>query len=233
MKSRRKFIYQSSLGAIALMSNPYDLINPVKLLPKGFTEIRNGVGYFEGRGGTMGWMYNEHSSVAIDSQFPTQAKAFIDGILSMGGQRIDTLINTHHHRDHTSGNPEFKDIADQIIAHDQSLINQENSAKKYGSEAEQVYPSETFSKQWTKRFKDETVVANYYGAAHTDGDIIVHFEQANVAHMGDLVFNRKFPYIDKSAGANIENWIQVLDNALTILMQKRAIFLDMQLKDTL
>jgi len=55
---------------------------------------------------------------------------------------------------------------------------------------------------------------NYFGAAHTDGDAITHFENANVVHMGDLIFNRRFPYIDKSAGANISNWITVLDKVL-------------------
>jgi glyoxylase-like metal-dependent hydrolase (beta-lactamase superfamily II) len=42
---------------------------------------------------------------------------------------------------------------------------------------------------------------------------MVHFEEANVVHTGDLLFNRRFPYIDKSAGADIGNWIDVLNSA--------------------
>src|SRR6185312_3966041 len=50
--------------------------------------------------------------------------------------------------------------------------------------------------------------------AHTNGDSIIHFEQANIAHMGDLVFNRRWAFIDNSAGASVSNWITVLDNAM-------------------
>ncbi|MEK7200269.1 MAG: MBL fold metallo-hydrolase, partial [Bacteroidota bacterium] len=53
----------------------------------------------------------------------------------------------------------------------------------------------------------------YFGAAHTNGDAIIHFEHTNIAHMGDLLFNRMHPFIDRSAGASISNWIQVLQKA--------------------
>ena len=39
--------------------------------------------------------------------------------------------------------------------------------------------------------------------AHTDGDSLIHFENANIVHMGDLMFNRRHPFVDRSAGANI------------------------------
>lgn len=52
------------------------------------------------------------------------------------------------------------------------------------------------------------------GAGHTNGDSMIHFEKANIVHMGDLVFNRRHPYIDKTAGANIANWIILLDKAI-------------------
>ena len=38
--------------------------------------------------------------------------------------------------------------------------------------------------------------------------------------MGDLVFNRRHPYIDKSAGADISNWIKLLDKATTTFDKK-------------
>ncbi len=55
---------------------------------------------------------------------------------------------------------------------------------------------------------------NYYGAGHTNGDSVVHFKHANIAHVGDLVFNRRHPFVDRSAGANIQSWINVLDLTL-------------------
>ena len=62
----------------------------------------------------------------------------------------------------------------------------------------QLYPDTTFSESWSQKVGRETITARYYGRAHTDGDAVIHFENANIVHCGDLVFNRRFPYIDRS-----------------------------------
>jgi glyoxylase-like metal-dependent hydrolase (beta-lactamase superfamily II) len=61
------------------------------------------------------------------------------------------------------------------------------------------------------RFGGETIHARYYGAGHTSGDAVITFEQANVMHMGDLLFNRAHPNIDRAAGAQVSSWISALD----------------------
>jgi glyoxylase-like metal-dependent hydrolase (beta-lactamase superfamily II) len=58
---------------------------------------------------------------------------------------------------------------------------------------------------------DERVSAMHFGAAHTGGDIVVFFERANVVHAGDIVFNRIPPFIDRSSGGTIVNWLTVLE----------------------
>ena len=177
--------------------------------------LRGGVGYFTERGGTIGWMATKDGIVVVDTQFPDQANHLLTEIDKLDLGNIDLLINTHHHGDHTAGNPVFRDRTDMILAHSNSRKNQEASAKKRENEEEQVYPTDTFQTSISKKIGNESVTLDYHGAAHTDGDAIVHFENANVVHLGDLLFNRRFPYIDLSAGANIENWIKVLDKAKT------------------
>ncbi len=176
--------------------------------------IRNGVGYFTERGGTIGWMASKDGIVVVDTQFPEQSNHLLEEIDKLELGNVDLLVNTHHHGDHTAGNPVFKDRTDMILAHSNSRKNQIASAKKKGTEDDQVYPTDTFRTSITQKVGNESISLNYFGAAHTDGDAIVHFENANVVHMGDLVFNRRFPYIDMGAGANIENWIQVLDKSI-------------------
>ena len=177
--------------------------------------LRGGVGYFTERGGTIGWMATKDGIVVVDTQFPDQANHLLAEIDQLDLGNIDLLINTHHHGDHTAGNPVFKDRTDVILAHSNSLKNQKNNAKKRDTERNQVYPTDVFETKVSKKIGNETVTLDYHGAAHTDGDALVHFENANVVHMGDLVFNRRFPYIDMGAGASIENWINVLDKAVT------------------
>ena len=79
--------------------------------------------------------------------------------------------------------------------------------------AEQLHPDTTFTETWSADAGDERVRARHYGRAHTSGDIVVTFERANVAHMGDLMFNQRHPVVDRAAGASIRNWATVLDRA--------------------
>lgn len=72
-------------------------------------------------------------------------------------------------------------------------------------------PDTTFGTKWSAKVGNENIKAYYYGSGHTNGDAIYHFENANIVHVGDLVFNRKFPYIDRENGAHIGNWITALD----------------------
>jgi cyclase len=72
-------------------------------------------------------------------------------------------------------------------------------------------PDKTFPDTWRQDLGDEVVSAKFYGPAHTGGDIVVLFEKANVVHMGDLVFNRMQPFIDRPGGASIQGWITLLE----------------------
>lgn len=209
--SRRKFIYSSALGlgASYLSSN---FLFRLPLFGTGeLKTIRKNVGYFKGSGGTIGWMINKDGALAIDAQFPDTAKVFLDDVRNKQVQQLDFLINTHHHGDHTAGNIAFQPVTKSIVAHENSKANQKRVAVERDRESSQVYPDHVFADSWSSEIGDEKVSCIYHGAAHTDGDIITHLENANVVHMGDLIFNRRFPYIDKSAGANIQNWIAVLD----------------------
>jgi len=101
-----------------------------------------------------------------------------------------------------------------VLAHENSKINQEATAKKNKNEDKQLYPDQTFTDTWSQKFGKEKISLSYYGAGHTNGDALIHFEHANIVHMGDLVFNRRHPYVDRSAGANMKNWMDVLYKAL-------------------
>ena len=82
-----------------------------------FENIRRNVGYFTARGGTIGWLSNKDSLVTVDTQYLDTAKLCVDGLRERaGGRGIDVAFNTHHHGDHTSGNPIFKSAAKRLIA---------------------------------------------------------------------------------------------------------------------
>lgn len=180
-----------------------------------FTQLRGGVGIFSMQGGTIGWYTTDNGILAIDSQFPDPATVFVEGIAEFGSGMERLLFNTHHHGDHVGGNPVFQNNGYEIIAHQNVPELQKNSAIASDNEANQAYPETVFSDQYSKRLGNETITAKYYGPAHTKGDSVIWFKNANIAHMGDLVFNRRYPFIDRNGGASIRGWIDLLETVYT------------------
>lgn len=211
---RRQFLKASglTLGLMSLLRNQSfaDFLQQ----SHSFTPLRKNVGIFSMQGGTIGWLINKDGVAVVDSQFPEPAAKLISELKSRSGQPFRYLINTHHHGDHTSGNIAFKGLAQHVVAHANSLENQKAVAAKQKTEDKQLYPDKTFRDDMDFNVGDEQFKLYYFGAGHTNGDAIIHFKNANIVHMGDLVFNRKYPFIDRSAGADISSWIKVLDTTL-------------------
>ncbi len=178
-----------------------------------FKPLRNNVGMFAEQGGTIAWLVNKEGIVVVDAEFPDQATHLIAELKKQSDKPFQWLINTHHHGDHTSGNIAFKGLVKNVAAHANSLTNQKNSAIAQKKEDQQLYPDTTYTDNWKIKVGDENIQAHYFGPGHTNGDSMIHFEHANVVHMGDLVFNRRYPFIDRSAGASVKNWPVALEMA--------------------
>ncbi len=180
---------------------------------RNFTPIRRGVGIFESRGGTIGWLVRPEALAVVDSQFPESAAVCLEGLKERSDRTMDLLINSHHHGDHTAGNAVLGADADHILAHANVPILQRRSAEKNNSVEAQKFADVTFEETWEESVGDENIKLSYFGPGHTSGDAIIHFQEANVVHMGDLVFNHRPAYIDLAAGASTRNWISILERA--------------------
>ena len=176
--------------------------------------LRKNVGIFTEKGGTIGFLLSKDGILVIDSQFPDSAAHMIEEVKKLSTSPIKYLLNTHHHGDHSGGNIAFKGMVEHVVAHENSLANQKMVAEKQNKVDSQLYPDVTFKEDWKLKWSDERLKADYFGAAHTNGDAIYHFEEANISHLGDLMFNKRHPFVDRVAGANIANWIKVLDKAV-------------------
>jgi glyoxylase-like metal-dependent hydrolase (beta-lactamase superfamily II) len=223
--NRRQFLATSSLAAAASAADLRGLLaGPLQAAPPppatSFVAVRGTVGIFTGQGGTIGWHIDKTSVVVVDSQFPATAKICLDGLNERSGSRaIDYLVNTHHHGDHTAGNVVFRPVARKIVAQANEPKLQIDAAARAARTArpgapppaEQVVADTTYEKTWRETVGGEALSLKHYGPAHTGGDSVVTFEKADVVHIGDLVFNRSHPYIDKPAGASIANWITSLE----------------------
>jgi cyclase len=176
--------------------------------------LRNNVGVFTEKGGTIGFLLSKDGVVVIDAQFPDTAQHLIDDLKTRSTDAIKYLLNTHHHGDHTSGNIAFKGIVEHVVAHENSLTNQKTVAEKNKTTEKQLFPDLTFKDEYKLKLSDETIKGDYYGTGHTNGDAIYHFENANIMHVGDLMFNKRHPVVDRSAGANMKHWTEVHDKII-------------------
>jgi cyclase len=229
--NRRDFLCRTSAFAAATVLIRAKLFAesappPAKPLAGGFTQftpLRRNIGIFTGRGGTIGWLAAKDGLAIVDTQFPDSAAICLAGLPDRSGRQIDVVLNTHHHADHTSGNPVFRPVAKTIVAQANvpklqfeaaDRAEKDPKAQSWTRLDQQVYADTTFAEAWRHELGDEVITAQYFGPAHTNGDAIIMFEKANVVHVGDLVFNRLYPVIDRTAGGTVRSWIGVLEKAI-------------------
>ena len=210
--NRRSFVKNAGLGlgAVPLLRTEW-LSRLMQENPYKMKMLRNDIGIFTEKGGTIAYYISKNNIAVVDAEFPEQSKHLIDALQKNPGKPFEILINTHHHGDHTSGNISFKGIVPHVAAHTNSLLNQQRVAKEKNTEEQQLYPDITYGETWEYKKMKENIKTYYWGPAHTNGDSVIFFPHANIAHVGDLVFNRRWAFIDRSAGASIKNWILVLD----------------------
>lgn len=211
--TRRELVKASALAAVAgALPQPSGAQPAAPAAPPApalFTPLRRNVGIFNQRGGTIGWLVSPDGLLVVDTQFADTAPNLLAGLKERSPRPIDVLINSHHHPDHTGGNGVLRGSVKQIVAHVRSLENQKVQAERM--KAATTLPDVTFPDTWSVTLGDETIRARHWGPAHTGGDVSIHFEQANVVHLGDLLNNRGYPNVDAPAGASVHGWIQVLE----------------------
>lgn len=218
---RRYFLRNTVLTAGLFSLSPRDLLAALLQQPAWKIKmLTKEIGVFTERGGTILFSFTKEGIVVVDSQFPDQSQHLIDELKKQNNSPFRLLINTHHHGDHSAGNISFKGIVPHVLAHANSLKNQQKSAIAQKTEEKQLYPDQTYTDTWCEKIGKEKICLYYFGAAHTDGDSVVHFTKSNIAHMGDLLFNRRHPFVDRNSGASIKSWIEVLDKTQKKLDKK-------------
>ena len=213
---RRTFLTTSSLALAGTAFARVPLLGQPAQTPPAppvtkFEDIRRNVGFFTGQGGTIGWLATPDGALAVDAQFPATAKACVEGLQQKSPKGIQLLINTHYHGDHVGGNSVFRPAVKTIVQQERCAQLHKDTTAKAGTSANQAYADVTFGESWSQEVAGDKVWGNYYGPGHTGGDAVIFFEKANVVHMGDLMFNRLHPRIDRPSGASIKNWMSILE----------------------
>ncbi len=184
------------------------------------TPLSGSVYMLEGAGGNIGLSVGSDDAFLIDDQFAPLTPKIRAAIATVTSRPVRFLLNTHWHGDHTGGNENMAGAGAIILA--QENVRHRMSTEQFIEAFKQKVPASphaalpivTFSESITLYVNDDSVAAVHVPHAHTDGDVIVFFQKANVIHMGDTFFNGRYPLIDLSSGGSVQGMIAAADRAL-------------------
>lgn len=177
------------------------------------THINKSVYFIEGHGGNIGVLANDSGLLLIDDQFAYLHDEIKAQLNTISEENVKYVINTHWHVDHTNGNERFGQEGSIIIAHEhsaermQSVQTIEVFNHKQMPYNEFGQAKQTFSDTLDMSFGDESIQLVHMPDAHTSGDLVVLFQQANVIHTGDIFVTYGYPFIDQPNGGTIQGVI--------------------------
>ena len=144
-------------------------------------------------------------------------------VLKLAG-KVSTVFNTHYHLESTGGNDAMAAAGAKIVAHlntklwmTQEIIRDWEAGRIYPPRAKAALPTDAFrAASGETTFGGERIEYGLLPQAHTDGDIFVHFKNANVLAVGDAVQPGRLPTLDWFCGG----WIGGLQNAQKALLDR-------------
>jgi glyoxylase-like metal-dependent hydrolase (beta-lactamase superfamily II) len=182
--------------------------------------LRGGVSALLGSGGNIGVFVSPDGVLLVDDQFAPLTPKIKAAVAALSDKPVRLVLNTHWHGDHTGGNENLAQDGAVIVAQDnvRKRLTEGQVSKLFSRTTppapHAALPVITFDRDVTLHLGEETIHALHVDHAHTDGDVIVRFEQANVVHMGDTYFNGFYPIIDMESGGSVDGMIAAVDKAM-------------------
>jgi glyoxylase-like metal-dependent hydrolase (beta-lactamase superfamily II) len=189
-------------------------------------KVADGVYMLTGSGGNVGLSAGKDGAYVIDDQFAPLSDKILAAVKAITPNPVRFVINTHWHGDHTGGNESMGKTGAILVAHEnvrkRMSVEQFNAAfdRKTPPSPEAALPVVTFTDAVTFHWNGDEIRVTHVAPAHTDGDAYIRFVKADVVHMGDLLFNGSYPFIDVSSGGRIDGYVAAADQVLAATGEK-------------
>ena len=164
-----------------------------------------------GGGGNTAVFVTTTGVVVVDSKNPGWGPPLLEQINALTSNPITTLINTHSHHDHVSGNVAFPAAVD-FVAHETTKANMEvmraysgrteSPANVFADTAGHGLPTRTFRDRMSLGDGGDRVDLYYFGPGHTGGDTWVVFPSLRTLHSGDIFPGKNLPFLDANNGGS-------------------------------
>ncbi len=184
------------------------------------TTLTENLHMLSGKGGNIGLLIGPDGTFLIDDQMAPVGQLLKETIKGLGGEQPRFLLNTHYHFDHTGGNEAIGNADTAIVSHDNVRKRLANGTTILAFNATtppapaSALPVVTFSETMHFHLNGQTLRTVHFPHAHTDGDSVVYFEEANIVHTGDIFFNGFYPFIDTENGGSLAGVIAAVEKLI-------------------
>ena len=183
-------------------------------------DVAPGILMLVGLGGNISVCYGSDGTFMVDGQFGPLTDKILQAILTRTNEPVQYVLNTHWHLDHVAANERLVQRGVTILAHEnvRARLSVDQPLSTFGqtvaARPEKALPSLTFTEDLSMYCNGNQIEIFHVPDAHTDGDTIVHFRDANVIHMSDTYFNGMYPLIDVDCGGSIDGMIAAAKEVL-------------------
>ena len=174
-------------------------------------KVKDNLWVLRGGGGNTAVFATTAGVTIVDAKNPGWGQPILDKVKELTPKPITTLINTHTHGDHVSGNVEFPATVDVVV--------QENT--KANMEKMDIFKQNNNRGMAKRTFKDKMTIGSgadqidlyYFGPGHTNGDAWVVFPAHRIVHSGDIFAGKGVPLVDGNNGGSMLHYSESLMKA--------------------
>lgn len=173
-------------------------------------KVKDNLWVIRGGGGNTAVFATAKGLTLVDTKSPGWGQPLLDKIKTVSDKPITTIINTHTHYDHVSGNVVVP-ASVEVIAHEntarmmpifESVAGLGNTENVFKANPGKGLPKRTFKDKLTIGSGADQINLFYFGPAHTGGDAFVEFPALRIMHVGDTFPNKGLPIMDKTNGGS-------------------------------
>ncbi len=176
-----------------------------------------------GFGGNTAVFITANGVVLVDTKLPGWGQPLLQKLKTITPKPVTTIINTHSHYDHVSGNVDMPAKVEVVTHQNSKTYMEANPVYKSFFKNGHGIPTRTFRDTMTLGSGNDRIELRYFGRAHTGGDAFVIFSALRIAHVGDVFPNKGMPLIDKDNGGSGLAYADTIDTAARSLANMTAL----------
>jgi len=200
-------------------------------VPMEAQKLADNVTMFDGPGGAVTVLNGPDGKFVLDTFVAPAWPRLKEALDGLGRAPVKYVIDTHWHFDHTDNNAHLHGAGATVLAHENTKKRMSEphdlpvlyrgadgalAGLHFDPSPAEALPQKTFATSYQMQANGEILALQHVAPAHTDSDIYVHFQKANVISMGDLFFNGMYPYIDPGTGGSIDGMIAAADKIISL-----------------